>query len=88
MLFFMGLLTFVVCLIIQYFSLHRVAFGRSMFITCAMFFVGFMISLSPYDISQLLSKLFYVLGWGFLLLVTWYAVVRRQKMKKLTNTKP
>ncbi|WP_018131377.1 hypothetical protein [Effusibacillus pohliae] len=85
--FFTGLLAVIVCVIVQYFALHRAAFGRSMFITFAMFLVGFMISLSPHPVSQILSMVFYVLGWAFLLFVTWYALVRRYKMKKLTNSK-
>lgn len=83
-----GLLAFIICVIVQFFALHRAAFGRSMFITAAMFVVGFMISLSPHDVSRVISKAFYVLAWGFLLFVTWYSIVRRHRMKKLPNSKP
>ncbi|BCJ87456.1 hypothetical protein [Effusibacillus dendaii] len=85
--FLIGLLLFIVCMIVQFFALHRTAFGRSLFITAAMFLVGFMVSLSPYTVSQFISKFFYILGWGFMLLVTWQSIVRRMRMKKLTDRK-
>jgi hypothetical protein len=85
--FFVGLLAFIVCVIIQYFALHRAAFGRFLFITVAIFLVGFMVSLSPYEISKIISAVFYVLAWGFMLLVTFYSVARWYKMKKLTDSK-
>ncbi|MFC4768496.1 hypothetical protein [Effusibacillus consociatus] len=87
MMFLVGLLAFIVCVIVQFFALHRAAFGRFLFITVAFFFVGFMISLSPYDVSKIISKIFYVFAWGFMLLVTFYSIGRRNKMKKLTDSK-
>lgn len=86
--FFVGLLVFIVCVIVQYFALHRAAFGRFMFITAACFLVGFIVSLSPYEVSKYISSVFYVLAWGFVLLVTFYSIARWYKMKKLTGSKP
>lgn len=84
--FFVGLLVFIVSVIIQYFALNRIAFGRSIFITVAMFAVGSMIWMSPYEVSKYLAGLFFVFGWAFLLFMTVQSIFHaRQKKKKLTD---
>lgn len=84
--FFVGLLVFIVSLIIQYFALNRIAFGRSMFITISMFFVGFMVWMSPHEVSRYIADFFFVAAWIFLIFMTVQSLVRvRMKKKNLTD---
>lgn len=85
--FFVGLLVFIVSVIIQYFALNRTAFGRSIFITAAMFAAGSIIWMSPHEVSKFIAGIFFVGGWVFLLLMTFQSILRARynKKKKLTD---
>lgn len=85
--FFVGLLVFFVSVIIQYFALNRIAFGRFIFITVAMFVVGSIIWMSPHEVSKFISGIFFVGGWAFLLFMTFQSILRARynKKKKLTD---
>jgi hypothetical protein len=72
MLFTIGLIVFAICAYIQFRAMNRTAWSRSMLITLTAFLIAFMISLSPHTFAiMFLVRLFEVLGWGFLLFITY-----------------
>lgn len=78
MLFWVSVIAFAVCMIIQFLALNRKAFGRSLFITISMFFFAGLVYIAP-NAPTWLATVFYVLTWGYTLYLTAYAITRLRK---------
>jgi hypothetical protein len=79
--FWINVILFAVCMIVQAVAFHRAAFGRALFITVAMFFFTGVVYLAP-NAPRFLVWFLYLATWGYTLFMTIYAVNRLRRGKK------
>ncbi|MCX7571910.1 hypothetical protein OS242_18360 [Tumebacillus sp. DT12] len=81
MAFWINVILFAVCMIIQAIAFHRVAFGRAVFITVAMFFFTGLVFIAP-NAPRFLVWFLYAVTWGYTLFMTVYAINRLRQRNK------
>ena len=70
-LWFIGFIVLVVCIVIQRRALNKIAFGRSMFITGMSFLCSFIVAITPPSPEVwVLFAFFQALAWVFLVFMT------------------
>lgn len=83
-----GIVVLITCVIIQRRALNRIAFGRSMFICGMSFLVSFLVIMAPLSIGAwVLFALFQLFGWVFLLFMTFRCVQRMRATDRLSPSK-
>ena len=79
-----GFAILIVSIVVQFKALNRIAFSRSMFLTGMAFLVSFLIAfLVRNAFAWVLFALFQIVGWGFLLMMSYFSIrhLRRRKGK-------
>lgn len=73
---------FIVCCVIQFRAMNRIAFGRSIFISTMFLLMGFIVAISSMSPARYVSWFLFVCGYGFLLFMTVQSVLHVQKNKQ------
>lgn len=77
-----AILLTIVCIIILRKALNKIAFGRSMFIFLSSIFMGLLIGFIPSLTSTILAWVFFILGYAFLILMTFKSLQHLNKVKR------
>lgn len=78
-----ALAVLVASIVIQYRALKGIAFSRSMFLSGMAYFVSFLVAfLVRGTIAWILFGVFQAIGWGFLLLITFFSLRKLQEKKR------
>ncbi|MDB5085072.1 MAG: hypothetical protein JWN30_1958 [Bacilli bacterium] len=83
--FLIGVLVFVICSIIQFLAMNRMAFGRSIFIAAMFLVMAVIARLSTSSAAGVFVGILLVLGYAFLFLMTWKSIVRFRKTKRTSR---
>jgi hypothetical protein len=79
-LFLLNIILFVICIVIQYKAIHRMAYNRGLFIQISMFFFTGLVYIAP-NAPRFLVWLFFFVTWALTLMLTAYSI-RRLRLRK------
>jgi hypothetical protein len=78
----LALVIMVVCFVLQYKALNRIAFGRSVFISLAAIFMGLMVGMLPTISATIVSIVLLLLGFGMIVFMGYKSYQHLQMVKR------